>query len=266
MKNSKLIKKAIEKGLVLCHCDIETSPELNMTYATRKTTIQHNQILNSYQITSIGWLFEDEGSVVVRGWDDSLDVSGKFDVFRNDRDKELLRSVVPILNEADILIGQNSIEFDEKKIRWRLNLLKLPPLNNLIPLDTLQLSRNVMSPVSQKLDYRSKIYGFGGKVKQDMDDCIAVALGDKKAQKERMYYNGKDVLDERKVFWRELDVYKLPAGILRAVKMYVDVEECTFCIRCAARRQAKFNVQRNKTKTGTKMTCRNCDYTWKVKE
>lgn len=265
MKNSKIWLQSIDKGMSACIADLETTPPLSMTYQMFKTNIAHNQVLCPSQISSIGWMFADEWEVRVRGWDDSRDANGKFDVFRADRDKELLKATIPILNDADILIGQNSIEFDEKEIRWRLNVHKLPQLNNMISMDTLQLSRHVMRPLSQKLDYRSKVYGFGGKIKQDMDDCIAVALGDKKAQKKRMYYNGKDVLDTYKVFLRELDTYRLPAAILKTLKMYVDVEECTFCIMCAAKRQSKFNIQKNKSKTGIKMTCRNCDYTWKIR-
>lgn len=264
MKNSYVFKKAIEKGLTVCHADIETSPELLYAYALRKADVQHNQIIVPYQVTSIGWMFEDEEDVHVRGWDDSRDKDGSFDILKPNRDIELLKTTVPILNEADILIGQNSINFDEKKLRWRLNLFKLSNLEQLISIDILQQSYRVFSPTSHKLDFRSKAYGYGGKMHQDMNDCIRVAMGDKKAQKNRMIYNAKDVKDARKVFWRELDYYQLPQSVLKTLKMYVDTEECTFCIKCAAKRYAKFNIARQKTKTHTKMTCRNCDYTWKI--
>jgi hypothetical protein len=266
MKNSTLFKLALKKGLKIAYCDIETSPELNYTYATRKTTIQHNQVIAPMQITSVGYMFEGDKSATVLSWDQSTDKHNAFDILRQDRDKNLLKEVVPILNEADILIGQNSIEFDQKKIQWRLNVHSLPRLDNLIPLDILKQSYRAFSPLSHKLDYRSKVYGLGGKIKQDMDDCIAVAMGDQKAQNIRLKYNGKDVLDTRRVFWKELDYYTLPDGLLKTLKFYVGNDCVTFCVRCASRHQAKFNVNRQKLKNGYKLTCKGCDYSWKIKE
>jgi hypothetical protein len=273
MLNSKLFKKAIELGLSICYVDIETSPYLTYMYELWKTNVSHKQIICPMQVTSIGWLWEGSEDVVVRGWDDSKNENGKFDILRNNRDYELLKNTCKLIASADIIIGQNSDSYDIKKLSWRLNQLKLPAMNqNLITLDTLKLSRKVFSPPSHKLDYRSEAYGFGGKIPQDMLDCIQTAMGNKKVQKERMIYNGKDVLDTRKIFWRELDSYILPKALKKMLRDYIESKEPTikkvkpFCIKCAQRRQRRFDVEAIENIKEINYKCNNCGHKWRNKK
>lgn len=256
MRNSTLFKKALGLGLVLKYIDIETSPMLLWGYGLFNQNFSIEQIEESGQITSICILKEGDKEVYSKGWDFS---DGK------GCDKDLLIESSNKLKDADIIIAQNGDSFDIKWLQWRLNGHSLESLKNLLTLDTLKMSKKVFRPPSHKLDFRSKEYGFGGKIDQTFKDIIAVAKGDKKKQELRIRYNVKDVVDMRKIFWRELDYYDLPAKVLNVLNRFVK-ETRPFCMKCAVRRQRRFEVSRKKIKHTFKHVCNNCGHMWSRKK
>lgn len=262
MKNSILLKKAIKKGLKVGYVDGEMSPHLSWNYGYWDVNIKYDQIEVPTQITSVSFMLEGDKKPTTLGWDcdvgkfsDSPIASGIW--MQKDKDRELLEYTVNALNGVDILIGQNHRAFDLKEFQWRLNVLDLPPLENLICIDTLKMSRKVFRPPSHKLDAKSIQYGRGGKIKQDMQDCIAVAKGDDKRQKVRMVYNAKDVTDTRYMFWKELDYYFLPKAITNMLLKFIK-DEKPFCVNCKERRQKRFEVKAVKDR----WECLNCEHTW----
>ncbi len=260
LRNSELIRKAIKKGMKILNIDIETSPDLSWHYGNFDVNINAEFTEVRTQVTSIGWKDLSNGKIVVKGWE--FPKGDKYGFLKPDKDKKMLKEVIPILQSADILIGQNHKQFDIRKLNWRLNELRLPPLENLILIDTLKESRKVFYAPTHKLDYKSHIYGQGGKIKQTMEDCIAVAKGDSKAQKIRMEYNGKDTSDDDYVFWKEVDYYKLPKALTNMIQLFTQTDDPTFCIKCAAKKHSRFNVGKNKITGGYRFTCHTCDYKW----
>lgn len=259
MNNEKLLKEAIDKGLRVLFWDIETSPMEVWTYAIgQNIAISPSQIEHESKITSIAYMFEGDKFPKYLEWEFK---DGEGD------DELMLKKFVSVLDTADIVVAQNGDRFDLTTFYWRLNELKLPPPENeIITLDTLKLSRRVFRSPSHKLDYRSKVYGFGGKIKQDMGDCIAVAKGDSKKQKERVRYNIKDVLDLRRLFWREINYYFIPKQIAKLLKNYI-YEKRPFCKKCEVKRRKKYDVSSvEKTDMHIQYKCRNCDYKWKVRK
>lgn len=243
------------------YLDIETSPALVWTYSFFKTYIGHSQIEEPSRITSAVIMNEKDKLPEKYEWDF---INGKGD------DSKLLKELVKRINKSDLVIMQNGDRFDAKVIQERLLALKLPPIKNLITLDTLKLSRGSFHKPSHKLDARSHQYGFGGKIKQDMDDCIAVAKGNKQRQKIRVMYNVKDTKDTRSIFWRELDYYNLPQKTLNLLRSFIR-EKYIYCVKCAARRQRRFEIEKVyvKIKNGgvrkQKWQCTNCLYRWNIK-
>ncbi len=153
MTNTQLLKAAIRKGLKVLHIDIETSPVIAATYGLRDTYIAHNQIIVDPKVTSLAYMSETINKCYALEWDWLGDmVITPTDVRGGGCDKQMLETFVPIANEADLVIGQNGDSFDLKILQWRLNVHQLPPLKNIITLDTLKLSRKVFRPPSHKLD------------------------------------------------------------------------------------------------------------------
>lgn len=245
-----LIKRLKLKVLFI---DIETSPILGWFYALGKTHIGDVQIEQDSMVTSISYMFEGEKKPHILTWD--------FKAKQGEKDKQMLIKIVEIMNSSDIIIGQNGDNFDLKTLQWRLNVLNLTPREEILTLDTLKLSRKSFRPPCHKQDYRSKKYGFGGKIPQDMTDCILVAKGDKARSSRRAVYNIKDVLDLRRIFWKELNYYiRLPSwfiGLLTGIK--------SKCPDCGSLRSIRHGKRVSKSQgEQQRVKCTECARVWTV--
>jgi hypothetical protein len=228
--------------------DIETSPMLVWThYIGQKVSINHKQIHTASKVITIQYMFEGEKKPTVLIWN-------------NGDDRKILKDFVSIINSAKVVVGQNSANFDFKTLQWRLNYLGLKPMSEVVMIDTLRLSRSAFRAPSHRLDYRSSIYGEGGKMKMDFADWVAVTTGDKKALDKMVKYGAKDVLDLRAIFWRELPYYKrLPVSLARLLPGGTR----DHCPKCASKRQRKFDVRRTLVKSTYRFECNNCSHIWR---
>lgn len=252
--NSSLLRKAINKGCRVVHLDLETSPHELWAYGLFNQYFTIDQIKEPGKITSVAWM-EEGGTCQALGWDWSTKTN-------KGSDERLLSRISDIINDADIIVGQNVEAFDLKWINWRLNFHGLPPLKTeLMVIDTLKLSRKVFRPPSHKLDFRSHAYGYGGKISQTMKQIIAVAQGDEREQAERIRYNVKDVIDERKIMWREFNAYTLPKKLERFLQDYI-AEDIPFCRNCAAKHRARYDVRAIIYRNKRGWACNNCDSKW----
>ena len=248
MNNTQLLKNAVKRGLKIGYIDLETSPALVWTYSFRDTFIPPSSIEEDFKITSVAILVEGETKVKVFEWGKERD------------DKKLLEKFLPLLDGLDIVVAQNGDAFDIKILKWRASYHKMEPPKNILSLDTLKLSRQAFRPSSHKLDYRSQSYGLGGKLHQDMSDCIAVAKGDRKAQKIRVEYNVKDVIDLRTIFWRELNYYKLPVKMCRDLGIIDPENKREACPNCKGRSIHKKGKSTTKTKSYQDFQCQGCGH------
>ena len=243
---------AHKKGLLFW--DIETRPMQAWIWKLGKQYITHEQVAEESKVISIQWMFEGDKKVSYLTWDDKQD------------DKKMLREFLKAIADAKVAVSQNGKQFDHKVLNWRLNVHKLPPMPRMVIFDTLTLSRAAFRAPSHKLDYRSKIYGLGGKIKMALHNWIDVIAGQKSALSKMAKYGCKDVEDLRNIFWRELPYYKsLPAELNLLVNPPQPKPEKVarpFCPMCAKKHQARFNVMPLKKKTALFLRCKNCHYTW----
>ncbi len=275
LSNLSLFKRAVEKGLVVEYLDIETSTSVGCFYGHKKLFINRRQIKVPLKITSVVIMNEKDKKPLVLSWEwtgpivmDYKEVKGGGD------DLKLLKTLVPRLNKADLIVIQNGDKYDIPVIQDRLVLAGLSPLKNIVTLCTLKSSKRSLYKVSHSLDARSYEYGYGGKIKQDMDDCIAVSLGDPKKQVIRLKYNTKDVVDMRKALFREFNYLNLSSKFLNFLRTYIK-EDKIYCIKCAARRQSRFYIKKiivvkklkgsDKKERIMKWECENCMYRWNLK-
>lgn len=274
MKNSTLIKKAMVKGFKIAFGDIETSPWLSMGYGTRKLFLSHKQVLIPHKVTSCVFMSENTREITKMEWDFKGPIVLSHDgVKGGGDDTQITRAMVKELSKYDLVIAQNGDRFDFPQIQTRALMLRLPPIKNLITLDTLKLNRKSLALLSNKLDYLSCLSGAGGKIDQNMTDCIQTALGNPKISKARLVYNIKDVKDLRKVFWYTLDYVTLQDKTINMLRNFIK-EDRVFCIKCAARRQKRFLVKKaivkvkvqGKKSRALRYVCQNCDFKWRIKK
>lgn len=171
---------------ILC-LDIETKPLVVYAWALHDQYISEEDIIEDWNIMSFA-----------AKW-----VGSKTPVIQMDRrnskcDKKLVKALWKLLNEADIILGQNSKQFDVKKINARFYKHKLTPPSSYRQIDTKQLSKKNFGFTSNGLAYLSKMNStyqklthkkFPGKLL--WRECLA---GNKAAWNEMAEYNIHDVL------------------------------------------------------------------------
>lgn len=120
-------------------------------------------------------------------------------------DRELMKTLWNLMNEADIVIGHNSIMFDNKKAfsRFIQHGFKAPkPFQNI---DTLQVARKYFKFDSNKLDRLGQYFKLGRKVKHEgFSLWLGCMSGDKKSWKKMGEYNKQDVILLEKIYLKML--------------------------------------------------------------
>lgn len=126
--------------------DIETAPIEGFVWSLWKQNIGISQITTEWSLLSYAakWLHQ------------------KRVIYRDNRDREdprddavLMEELWNLLNEADIIIAQNGIKFDLRKIRARFVLLGFKPHSPVRVVDTLLEARKAFAFTSNKLEWLS---------------------------------------------------------------------------------------------------------------
>lgn len=136
-------------------------------------------------------------------------------------DYHVIKTMLPVMDKADVWLGQNIDSFDLKIIFWRAKWHGFKPIVPKPTIDTLKESRKVFRPPTHRLDYKSKVKELGGKVRVDgqlwrditqWDYPPERALRDRNkavdAIKKMVEYNRKDVMDTAAVYLDERANYK----------------------------------------------------------
>jgi len=120
-----------------------------------------------------------------------------FKTFRRNKqnDRELCLKLWELLDEADIVIGHNCLEFDIKKANARFAYHGLTPPSPYKVVDTRQIARRYFKFNSNKLDDLGQHLGLGAKVKHSgWEMWLGAAVhNDKKSWEEMVRYNKVDV-------------------------------------------------------------------------
>lgn len=127
--------------------DIETSPIVALVWSLWKVTIGLNQIVREWSILS--YCVKDLGSKRVR-YEDTSKMADPRD------DSELLIKLHAELTDCDIVIAQNGVAFDLKKINARFIEAGLLPVAPIKCIDTMLVAKQVAKFTSNRLEWLSK--------------------------------------------------------------------------------------------------------------
>lgn len=177
--------------------DVETSPIESYTWGIWDQNVGLEQIKTEWSIISFAAKWLEEKRVYYS------DTSGKGPShIRNDR--KLLGQIWELLDDADIVVAQNGVSFDVKKINARLLMHGFAPYSPIRVVDTLSTARKHFGFTSNKLQWltehltdhpKSKHKKFPG---FDLwKECLA---DNPKAWKEMKKYNIQDVLGTEKLY------------------------------------------------------------------
>lgn len=196
-KYAKHIDKDVPKVL---YVDIETKPIKAWVWGTFKQNIPLNMIIEDWSVLSWSakWANSPDNSVIYRD-----NRCKKGDEIGDDKD--LLKPLWKLMDEADIIIGQNSDRFDLPKLNARFIEHGLGCPSEFQTLDTYKMATSKFGFTSNKLEFMTKKLNKKFK-KQDhsefsgfklWDECIK---GNIKAWNCMEKYNKYDVLSLEELF------------------------------------------------------------------
>lgn len=201
--------------------DIETAPITAYTWGLFDQTIGLNQIKKDWHMLAWAakWYGEPASKVMYRDNRSRKNVSD---------DKQLVKSLCGLINQADIVITQNGEEFDMKKLSARAVINGLPPIKRCKSTDIYKEGKKVFSFTSHKLEYVAD--ALNKKYKKlkhgeypGFDLWKAVLSGDKKAWSVMEKYTKHDVLSTE-------EAYSVIQGWIRTQNLATYVDDAT--LRC----------------------------------
>ncbi len=193
IRGSGKAKQHNAKMLVL---DIETAPVLANVWGLFQQNVGLNMIHQDWYVLSYcaKWVGSDE-----------VFYEDKRSSYNTEDDSELLKGIWHLINEADIVIGQNSVRFDTKKLNARFLLNGMPPPSSYRQIDTLHMAKKSFGFTSNKLEYMTdklckkyKKLSHGNFAGFELwKQCLA---GNPDAWQEMQDYNINDVLSTEELY------------------------------------------------------------------
>tara|TARA_R110002074_G_scaffold402324_1_gene607018 strand:+ start:51492 stop:52247 length:756 start_codon:yes stop_codon:yes gene_type:complete len=182
------------KKLKVLIFDIETAPNIGYTWTKWETNVIEF-ITERYMLCfAAKWL--DEKQTVVHSLPD-------FKGYTKDKtnDKELVKKLWALMDEADVVVAHNGDKFDIKVMNARFAVNGLTPPSPYKTVDTCKVARGKFGFNSNKLNDLGKVLGFGGKFETGgfalWKGCMA---GEKASWTKMKKYNKIDVTLLEKVY------------------------------------------------------------------
>ena len=173
--------------------DIETSRVTLKAWWTGKTYIRHQQIVTEPKIISISWKWLDSEEIYDLTWD------------KKHCDKKMVKTFLKEYNNADMVIGQNNDNFDNRWLNARALKHRLFVNVYVKSFDLMKQSKRVFRLLSYSMDYTTKYLGTTFKQSHEgikMWDMIED--GTKSQQKEYLAkmvkYNKGDIVSTEEMF------------------------------------------------------------------
>ena len=228
--------------------DIETSPIVAYVWGLFKQFVSPSQIVRDWAILS--YCAKTLGEKEVRYKDNSKKA-------RYDDDKDLMLALWKELDEADIVVTQNGIRFDIKKINARFLIHDLPPPSPYKVIDTMVEAKKIAALTSNKLEWLAKVLA-GGKKDNHADfpgfelwlQCMA---GNKKAWASMRKYNPQDVIETEAVYLK-LRPYMVGHPNVAAY----DADEEMVCPKCGSDDIVQRGFAYTQTGKYQRIKCKGC--------
>jgi hypothetical protein len=228
--------------------DIETSPIVAYVWSLWKQNVGLNQIVQDWSILSVSYKWLNEKRAYY------YDVSGQADI-RDDR--AMLEVIWDILDEADIVVAQNGIAFDVKKIMARFIQAGMEPPSPFKVVDTMVEAKNIARFTSNRLAWLSDVLTDTPKSEHKKfpgfelwTECLA---DNPAAWKEMRKYNIRDVEATEKVYLRLRPYIKGHPN----VNSYDDSTELR-CGHCGSTQVARRGYQYTQVGKYSRFKCDSC--------
>lgn len=228
--------------------DIETSPIIAYVWGLWKQNIGLPQIIKDWSVLS--WCAKTLGDKEIR----YLDVAEQADKYDDDA---IMHALWHELDEADIVVVQNGVKFDLRKINARFLQMGLPPPSPYKVVDTMLEARKLAALTSNKLEWLAKVLTDVAKDKHHefpgFELWTACLRGNPKAWAVMRKYNPKDVIATEKVY------LKLRPFIVGHPNVAAyDDDERTRCPKCGSHKVEKRGFYVTQTGKYQRYHCSDC--------
>lgn len=228
--------------------DVETSPITAYVWGTFKVNVGLNQIIQEWSVLS--YCVKDFGVKKVR-YEDTSDKANPRD------DRDLMVKLHAELTDCDIVIAQNGVAFDLKKINARFIEHGLPPVPPIKCIDTMLVAKQVAKFTSNKLEWLSKhltdVPKYDHAKFPGMELWKECLNGNPKAWKEMKKYNCIDVPATEELYLK-LRPYMIGHPNVAA---YYD-DDKTRCPRCGGTHLESVGQAYTQTGEYTRYRCGDC--------
>lgn len=221
--------------------DIETSPNIAATWGTWEQNVIW--IEKEWQMLTFAYKWYGERNVKVKAIPD---------YGTSKSDKQLVKDLWNLFDEADVIVAHNGDKFDIRKANARFLLHGLPPPSPYRTIDTLKIARSRFALNSNRLNDIAEALGIGMKEStggaQLWRDCMA---GKPEAWKCMKKYNRHDVVLLEKV-------YEAMRPWMKSHPNMGVTCDGTVCPFCSSTRLQKRGFGYTQAGTYQKYTCLDC--------
>lgn len=166
-------------------------------------------------------------------------------------DKEVMKGLWKLLDEADVVVAHNGIKFDRKKVNTRFIYHGMKPPSPYRMVDTLTQSRSNFSFTSNRLNDLGQFLGLGKKLQTGGFDLWKGCLNaDMKSWRKMVRYCKQDVRLLERVYLKLLPYMKGHPNIS------VDRPAC--CPKCGSSKIILRGFAYTNTQTYQKFFCKGC--------
>ena len=178
--------------------DLETSYKIGAVWGMYNQNIASSQLLQDYYVLS--WAAKWLGDKKIHS--DALFKHNKAYKKNPDCDREIMKTIWALVNEADIVIAHNGARFDVPILNARFITHGMQPPAPYKVVDTLQIARRQFNFTSNRLDDLGKQLNCGRKIDTGGFELWRKVVQDRDltAFKKMLAYNEQDVLLLEKVY------------------------------------------------------------------
>lgn len=190
----------MSKGPKVLIFDIETAPMLGYVWSLWENNVALNQLYKDWHVLSWSakWLHDSPKKIMYQDQRHAKDVAN---------DKQILKGIWKLLDEADIVITQNGKKFDHKKLNARFVQQGMQPPSTYKHIDTAAIAKKHFAFTSNKLEYMTdklctKFKKLKHKKFPGFEMWLECLAGNKSAWREMEKYNKHDVLSLEELYYK----------------------------------------------------------------
>lgn len=178
----------IERRSKILLIDIETSPLITYVFqkSVWKAKIHHDKVISDWFVLTWAAKWLEDRHVFTDKLTRGEAQSGN--------DKRIIESLCNMLDEADVVIGHNSLDFDVPNILTRCVFHKLNPPSPWKNIDTKKVAKSQFGFTHNSLDALGDFLNVGRKIETDFELWKRCLVGDEEALEEMRAYNENDVI------------------------------------------------------------------------